>query len=133
MIKKCYCKSCEHETTSKLVRNVTASGISQVWYQCIFCLGNVEGVGSAFVKHTELKSKNIEINLLPIINDYRDSNRVCFVCGERDCELHHYAPRHLFTNADSWPTGYLCKKHHDQWHKIVTPNMCLKGNRRDKV
>ena len=133
MIRKCYCKSCNHDTTAKLVRNVTASGTSQVWYQCIFCHGNIGGVASAFVKHSELRDKNIDVETIQIVNDYRDQNRICFVCGEPNCQLHHYAPRHLFDNADSWPTSYLCQKHHDEWHKKLTPYMCKKRNDGDKV
>lgn len=51
----------------------------------------------------------------------------CHVCGDKDVELHHIAPRHLFgSECELWPTVYLCKKHHKQWHDLVTPNMCNK-------
>lgn len=41
--------------------------------------------------------------------------QVFFFC--RKCEFHHYAPRHLFDDADTWATGYLCVKCHQEWHK----------------
>lgn len=43
----------------------------------------------------------------------------CEVCGELGAELHHYAPRHLFDDADHWATGYLCKYHHKLWHDTI--------------
>jgi hypothetical protein len=52
----------------------------------------------------------------------------CERCGStRGCELHHWAPRHLFDDADDWPMSYLCPRCHREWHKIVTPNMHRKA------
>ena len=49
----------------------------------------------------------------------------CAVCGSYQVELHHFAPKYLFgDDSDNWPTAYLCREHHKQWHDIVTPNMC---------
>jgi len=48
----------------------------------------------------------------------------CERCGsEEGSERHHWAPVHLFEDADDWPTGYLCRKCHLEWHSIVTPKM----------
>lgn len=42
----------------------------------------------------------------------------CERCGSREgSEYHHYAPRHLFPDADSWATGYLCRPCHIEWHR----------------
>lgn len=55
------------------------------------------------------------------------SNNKCVVCGNKDVELHHFAPVHLFgSEAEKWPKAYLCRLHHKQWHDLVTPNMCNK-------
>lgn len=41
------------------------------------------------------------------------------------CEVHHMAPRKFFGEAcESWPTVYLCRPCHEQWHTIVTPGLC---------
>lgn len=48
----------------------------------------------------------------------------CARCGEEGAAEHHWAPKHLFDDAYSWPTSYLCKKHHKEWHTKVTPQMC---------
>lgn len=52
----------------------------------------------------------------------------CERCGgTAGTELHHWAPRHLFEDADDWPMSYLCPPCHREWHKIVTPNMHRKA------
>jgi protein-arginine kinase activator protein McsA len=52
----------------------------------------------------------------------------CEVCKADEYEKHHWAPQHLFPDADSWPTSYLCRACHRKWHQVVTPNM---GNKHD--
>lgn len=42
----------------------------------------------------------------------------CERCGSTaGTEYHHYAPRHLFPDADMWATGYLCRPCHTEWHR----------------
>jgi len=76
---------------------------------------------------------------LPLLND-----RACPSCEGRGCpkcscrcalvdcdsfetELHHILPWHIATpnglNANNWPTVFLCRPHHMEWHDLVTPNM----------
>ncbi len=48
----------------------------------------------------------------------------CDRCGSTaGSELHHWAPWHLFDDADQWPTSYLCRECHMEWHRKVTPSM----------
>ena len=47
----------------------------------------------------------------------------CVVCGSNGAQLHHWAPRHLFQDADQWPMSPLCVPCHTRWHDIVTPHM----------
>ena len=76
------------------------------------------------VKGQPFVSKNgFEWDKLPLLKNLSLSSEPCVVCGINGTELHHFAPRYLFENADSWPTAYLCKKHHEEWHNKVTPNM----------
>jgi hypothetical protein len=57
---------------------------------------------------------------------FEDEQETCVKCLQKGAELHHWAPRHLFpTDADNWPTSYLCKKCHTEWHRKVTPLMHL--------
>ena len=50
----------------------------------------------------------------------------CGVCGTlKGSELHHWAPESLddwFEEPHRWPTVWLCPRHHDEWHRIVTPS-----------
>lgn len=60
---------------------------------------------------------------LPVLMpDFTDR---CAVCGSRGAERHHWAPKAIFgTNeCEQWPKDYLCKKCHDKWHKLVTPQL----------
>ena len=52
----------------------------------------------------------------------------CCVCGgDVRVQLHHFAPRALFEDADDWPQAYLCIECHMRWHvTLKTPH----GNRR---
>lgn len=48
----------------------------------------------------------------------------CARCGSTNgTEVHHWAPRHLFDDADAWPTSPLCPTCHREWHRVVTPKM----------
>jgi hypothetical protein len=41
----------------------------------------------------------------------------CEHCGSSGgSQLHHWAPRALFPDADRWPTGWLCSACHSHWH-----------------
>lgn len=45
------------------------------------------------------------------------STEPCEHCGEVDgVELHHWAPRNTFSDADAWPTAWLCRLCHHHWH-----------------
>ena len=52
-----------------------------------------------------------------LLDDLRDG-RPCERCGDTasGVELHHYAPRNTFRDADSWATGWLCIPCHREWH-----------------
>jgi hypothetical protein len=60
----------------------------------------------------------------PVIRDYAAAMPECERCGDASgIEVHHWAPRHLFRDADLWPTANLCRDCHQLWHRVVTPNM----------
>ena len=68
---------------------------------------------------------------LNVLYDNRPNAHECefLGCTRRDTQYHHFAPRHLFDDADSWPGAYLCAYHHTLWHEIVTPNSTNGGRR----
>jgi len=87
-----------------------------------------------FINHEILK-KYIIIEDLPILEDYSLHTKLLKIkceyegCLNTDVELHHWAPRFAFeNNADRWPKSYLCRKHHQQWHILVTPKMSKNGH-----
>lgn len=61
-----------------------------------------------------------QIANMAIEHDYSQHDNVCCVkgCNRHDVEWHHFAPRSLFSQeADDWPGGWLCAKHHREWHE----------------
>lgn len=122
LTKKTTCKQCSANTEVVLVRTITGSGVSQVYWKCSAC-GKNAGGSAQYIKHEKITTYGLEITSILIEKDYRQEK--CQVCGTLGAEYHHWAPRHLFGDAaDKWPTGWLCKKCHDEWHNKVTPNMC---------
>jgi hypothetical protein len=46
----------------------------------------------------------------------------CERCGAPEpTQEHQWAPQALFTDADEWPTAWLCQKCHSRYHQIMTP------------
>ena len=81
-------------------------------------------------EHVHRKALPDDIEWLPLCRDnYQPPSEECPRCHRIDyLEQHHWAPYHLFgQDADNWPTGWLCKSCHTEWHRIVTPNMHLTG------
>lgn len=59
---------------------------------------------------------------IPVISDHEAVP--CERCGSREgWERHHWAPIHLFEDAEEWPKSYLCRECHAKWHRVVTPRM----------
>jgi hypothetical protein len=99
--------------------HINRSGAKTVIARCSNC-------GYNPIKNKPFYSvKDFDIETMPVLMDDRPDSEPCAVCKEkRGSQYHHFAPRHLFgTECEDWPGAWLCKKHHDQWHDIVTPNM----------
>lgn len=66
-----------------------------------------------------LPKGDYDIESLPLFVDYSLDAPKCEVrgCDNIGSEYHHYAPQHLFEDAEDWATGWLCKPHHDLWHE----------------
>jgi len=72
-------------------------------------------------KRPFLSLKDYDWESLPLFLDNTETAPPCAYrgCTNEGSEYHHYAPRHLFEDADQWPAGPLCHFHHDQWHKLT--------------
>jgi hypothetical protein len=116
------CSTCGHTTPVYLVRNITGNGASQIFWQCIKHDGAIDSP-IKYIAHDKIKSENIDINKIPILNNY-SLNHVCSVCGTVGAALHHFAPRYIFKDeCEKWAKGYLCESCHKKWHDLVTPRM----------
>jgi hypothetical protein len=44
----------------------------------------------------------------------------CERCSSTEgSEIHHWAPREMFTDSFAWPTAWLCRRCHMEWHRMV--------------
>lgn len=98
---------------------VAHNGSAQVVWRCPDC-----SFLSSPIPHHVISARGVQIASLPVVEDYRGMFGRCCVkgCDSTDVELNHFAPRAIFRDqADDWPTGYLCRRHHAEWGERVTP------------
>lgn len=107
------CPTCR--TNCVIYKQINRSGATVVVERCPKCRTAPDKNNSFLPK------KNYDLDKLPVFVDYTPEAKKCEVvgCTNVGSEWHHYAPQHLFQDANDWPTGYLCKYHHDLWHKIT--------------
>lgn len=124
---KCQCPTVE----IVLGKTVMGSGAIHIKAVCPVCGHNLKGSGQ-WISKKALPSEVLEA--LPILSDYSLELPGCAVCGEKGVELHHWAPKELFPETfEDWPKSYLCKKHHDEWHKTVTNPYRYLRNQKEKA
>jgi hypothetical protein len=123
MMKKC--KHCDSENIRVGVAVISSGAIVYPWY-CSDC----NFVYPVYVKKeiaNELERTTGELVRVKTRTQehYEKQNIVieCQVCGTNGAELHHWAPRYLFEDAENWPKSYLCVPCHKRWHNVVTPDM----------
>lgn len=84
------------------------------------------GCNSNYYSLKELAQRGVKIESLDIVRDNLDS-RPCEVCRSRDgVEVAHWAPEEFasyFRNWVAWPTALLCRPCHEEWHRVVTPDI----------
>jgi hypothetical protein len=83
---------------------------------------------SNWLKHSEIWKRKLKWAELEVVVD-NTLGKPCAVdgCTRRGVELHHWAPTtHCERFGDlheRWPTSWLCRHHHAEWHRIVTPDL----------
>jgi len=84
--------------------------------RCIGC-GHTNPIKQHDANILQSRGYTIAFTILPTGID----GSVCQVagCGRTDTELHHFAPRSLFPDADNWPVLPLCVEHHLAWHNTT--------------
>lgn len=122
-----FCRVCKTQTVAVLHQLVQHNGAQTFVWCCSQCQQNNPFGGEYYIAKEKVQSYLTleQIEKLPVqmfVAEHR-----CVVCGERTCELHHWAPKGIFgKDASLWPTDYLCKIHHDLWHQTVTPQLVIK-------
>ena len=112
-------RTCDHSTTVTGYI-VTRSGSHQVQRRCLLC-----GCGPTKAGHVPRGGSYLDICLA----DKRDDT-TCEHCGSLDgVELHHYAPRNTFPDADNWATGHLCRPCHQLWHRTMNGYLWRRAKR----
>lgn len=107
------CTKCSRRRWGLWFDTLTSSGVHVASLRCIVCTRQMKAIGAAKIAPD-----------LPMWADGTTHMPPCERCGSTaGVENHHWAPRHLFNDADEWPMSWLCRKCHQTWHKIVTPNM----------
>ena len=111
------CKKCGANNFN-VGRFVASSGTMQFPWYCVKCKHKTNLLVKKEVIEKNLKIKSKKINDFYYLGASELKN--CDVCGVIGAELHHYAPRHIGgDDCDKWTTGYLCTKHHKEWHEMI--------------
>lgn len=117
------CLHCRSRNVSR-VKNRIASGAFQIFDLCGNCGENARG-SAIYIPH---KQAGIALEAIPLHKDYTLTAPPCIVCGSRDgTDNHHFAPRHIFQDAEKWPQGALCNFHHREWHTKMAAHI-MKDN-----
>ncbi len=101
---------CNHCGCSWLeyVKRKISNGTYQVWIECQGCGKNARGAG-ILIAHDKMILE--DCRTLPSDNLPR-----CERCDAEGSDWHHWGPRSVFSDADSWPLGRLCLRCHQLWH-----------------
>lgn len=108
------CVNCGSNNIER-VRNIASNGASQVFELCLDCEKNSRGPAIYLKREETGKPEQYRV-----VNDYRKDAPACSRCGATiGSEYHHWAPQHIFSDANSWPGNYLCVPCHIEWHKTM--------------
>ena len=123
------CKNCRCDRKFILHNQLFVNGSSNFLWVCSVCNSRNPANDRQFYIPSSLVRQHLnkeQIERLPVIMPEL-FNR-CARCGSRTVELHHWSPKAIFgqDEAERWPKDYLCKDCHDQWHRMVTPQLVKK-------
>ena len=99
-----------------LGRTLKINGTITHKIKCVGC-GDTKAIKQHDANLLQKRGYQIAFTILP--TGLEDS--ICQVkgCGRTDIELHHFAPRSLFPDADNWPCLPLCVRCHKRWHDVT--------------
>jgi hypothetical protein len=134
LAKRPLCHKCEQEKTVKLCRLKAANGTIMVNWYCTACNAYAEQPVK-WISHPLvaliLQPYGKTIDDLHMIQDYTGQAEPCVICGSPNTEYNHWMPQTLAEREPVKPEwsqwsrqgAYLCRLHHQLWHKLVTPWM----------
>lgn len=132
------CRKCNQDKFVKLRYDIKKNGEKQFYWWCTQCECSAIW-GKSFIRYQVIRQwfssgrLKSDFWVSGLNFDYTKKSEPCAVCGKLGTEWHHWAPRALqadFGNYEEWakwPTTFLCKEHHQLWHKIVTPHLKSSG------
>lgn len=103
--------------------------VSGAYHVARVCTRCRERLAPGWVGKAELIKCGIDPDALPIVEDYRTLAPACEVrdCDEVGSEDHHWAPRKYWGDeCEKWPRSNLCRKHHMEWHSMLTKNRTVR-------
>lgn len=110
--------SCVHPYT-EIMGRTTTDGRTSWWNTCGVCLRHLKSVpmppgGFLLYRIVDLRVDDEGFAIVA----------PCDHCHRHvGTQVHHWAPRALFEDPDSWATANLCVGCHAFWHKVVTPDI----------
>jgi len=100
-----------------VARCITTGNQTRYTLACVDC-GKRKHRG-LWISHKRAAELHYEPLLAPLLRT-RNEGRTCERCGSTsDIQNHHWAPRHLFDDADLWPSSDLCQPCHTRWHQTT--------------
>lgn len=95
--------------------------VTEYCYECESRVGD-------WIPKASLSERGLEPDDLPIVGGVvSDEPCAVYGCKRVGVEDHHWAPQRLrdwFGDEYSgYPQTYLCRYHHDLWHRVVTPEL----------
>lgn len=102
---------CPHDGRPELFLLRTANGYQQPRLRCRTCYKTLSG---------SMKLKDVDPSTVDgHIKDVQPTH-ACARCSRTDAtEIHHWAPTHLFADAENWPKAPLCPACHRRWHVVT--------------
>lgn len=118
------CQRCARVTRQEISCRVAANGAEHFGWWCLECKWWTESKNGGFwIPKETLIANGVDLSVMRVVE--RMEQHRCVVCGARGTEEHHWAPQAIFGKevADRWPKDFLCKQCHDEWHRLVTPQL----------
>lgn len=133
------CEHCQAGVENiEMYRTIKSDGTSLYYWFCTACgrravrgpdeWGKAENIKHALLDFWVEQGKFPGITdkeQFPLLHVYEGKPCAVRGCEDTETQRHHWAPQKMAPafgpDWDRWPTVYLCKYHHRQWHDIVTP------------